>query len=101
MSYSMYVVPPFPVKNSPRQKHSKHNSQNVSILVGLDTLQKRKVHNQLPKTAKKSHSKYRKSLPKKQAIRKKSLPPIQPLTSDQFRTFLNKFKENSIKSYLL
>jgi hypothetical protein len=97
----MYVVPPFPIKNSPRQKHPKHNSQNASILVGLDSLQKRKAHNQLPKTAKKSQSKYRKSSPKRQAIRKNSLPPIQPLTSDQFRSFLNKFKENSIKSYFL
>ncbi|OMJ96075.1 hypothetical protein SteCoe_459 [Stentor coeruleus] len=101
MNYSMYVVPPFPIKNSPQKKHPKRNSQNVRVSVAVETLHKRKAYYQMPKTAKKSHSKNKKSSPKRQTIRKNSLPPIQPLTSDQFRSFLNKFKENSIKSYFL
>lgn len=95
MSYSMYNVPPFPLKNFTQLKQSRQTIHDPSRLIGFNSSHKQITQRIITEISKKRYKKRKKLEFNKQTSKKAILPPIKPLTSEQFRNFLNKLKEGN------
>jgi ribosomal protein S4 len=91
----MYNVPPFPLKGFTQLKQNRQTTHDPSRLIGFSSSHKQITQRIITEISKKRYKKRKKFEFNKQASEKTILPPIKPLTSEQFRNFLNKLKEGN------